>query len=172
MNETLSVRSANQTEASCSNILDKQALTEYIVAFIGDVVGCVLAVFLAKKLERKVMITSFAVLSQLIIILTYFDLNEVLQDILNLLLRLYVTGTRFSLWMVAVEAFPADLRGTASTFAHAIGDAGGTIGSFLTYLMYPTSPVAVLHCTSSRSTSGFSDGVSWRPSGSAAAGLC
>ena len=43
-----------------------------------------------------------------------------------------------------VDDFPTNLKGTASTFVIAVGDAGRTIGSFLTYLLYPISPAAVV----------------------------
>jgi hypothetical protein len=61
-----------------------------------------------------------------------------------MLLRFSVTGLRYSFWLLAVKDYPTELRGTASTFTHAVGNGGGTLGSMLTYALFPCSPVTVV----------------------------
>ena len=124
--------------------IDGKALAENILAFSGDILGCVLTIMLAKKLERRLLVTGFAAFSLLITISTPFDLNETVKQIFNLVFRLCMTGVRYPLKLFIVEVFPTNLKGTALAFVIAISEAGATIGSFLTYLLYPISPAAVV----------------------------
>ena len=99
---------------------------------------------MAKDLRRKLTANSFAVLALVTTISAYFYLDEIVGMLLNLMLRFSVTGFRILLWMIAVEAFPTTLSSTGVGFVHAIGDGGGSIGSFLTYLLFPISAMSVV----------------------------
>ena len=140
--ESQNIYSANDT--LCQNILDKKALAGNIVAFSGDVLGVILSGFLAKRVGRKVIVIGFSVLALLCTIPGFFELNKILKMILNMLLRLVGTGLRYRIYLISVAYYPTVLRSTASTFIHSLGDAGGTVGSFLTYSLYPVSPVSVV----------------------------
>ncbi|XP_063677242.1 synaptic vesicle 2-related protein-like [Bolinopsis microptera] len=140
--ESQNIYSANDT--SCQNILDKKALAGNIVAFFGDVLGVLLSGFLAKRVGRKFIVIGFSLLALLCTIAGFFDLNQTVKMILNMLLRLVGTGLRYRIYLMTLECYPTVLRSTASTFIHSLGDAGGTVGSFLTYLLYPVSPESVV----------------------------
>ena len=61
-----------------------------------------------------------------------------------MLLCLFGTGLRYTIWLISVGHYPTFLRSTVLTFIHSLGDAGGTVGCFLTYLLYPVSPVCLV----------------------------
>ena len=134
-------------DGKCGNSLDQAALIGVVVAFLGDVVGCTFAAISKKKLGnvgRKVVFRGLAVVALLATIPFFFDLPKVVTDILSMVLRFSVTGLRYSFWLLSIEDYPTVLRGTASAFTHAIGNLGGTLGSLLTYVLFPVGPVAVV----------------------------
>ena len=110
-------------------------------------VGCTFAAVTGKKfgdLGRKLVFRGLAVVALLALIPIFFTLSVVATDVLSMLLRFANTGLRYSFWLLAVEDYPTVLRGTASTFTHAVGNGGGTLGSLLTYALFPVSPVSVV----------------------------
>ena len=132
-------------EKECAHSMDHKILTGYLAAFFGDVVGCSFAAFAAKRIGRSLVIRGFAVLSLVISIPVYFDvMSDILKDVSSMLFRFSVTGLRFTLWLIAIEAYPTVLKGTVSGFTHAFGEAGGAIGALLTYELYPVSSISVV----------------------------
>ena len=131
-------------ETSCGDVLDRKDILQSFIAFLGDVVGCVMSVFLGKRFGKKLIVASFAVLALVTTVSAIFDLNEIFKVLDSMLLRLCVTGSRILLWSISVEGYPAAVRSTASSFIHGVGETGGTVGSFLTYLLFPISSVSVV----------------------------
>ena len=128
----------------CGNSLDQAALIGTLVAFSGDAFGSILAGLAGRKIGRILMLKSLGFLTLLTIISIYFDLNAILKNMLNMMVRLGVTGFRQTLFYIAVEAYPTVLRSTASGFTSCFGEVGAIFGSFVTYSIYPVSPVAVV----------------------------
>ena len=133
------------SDKKCTHTLDQKILNGYLAAFLGDVVGCSFAAFAGKRVGRRLVIRGFAVLALVISIPVYFDVtSDILKDVSSMLFRFSVTGLRFTLWLIAIEAYPTVLKGTVSGFTHAFGEAGGAIGSVLTYELYPVSSISVV----------------------------
>ena len=143
--DTEGEESETANENQCTYTLDQKVLTGCLAAFLGDVVGCSFAAFAGKKVGRRLVIRGFAVLALVISIPVYFDvMSDPLKDVLSMLFRFSVTGLRFTLWLIAIEAYPTVLKGTVSGFTHAFGEAGGAIGALLTYELYPVSSISVV----------------------------
>ena len=139
--------SSTKNASDCDGSLDQEALMDCTIATLGDIAGCIFTAFLISKvldLRIKVVVIILVVLTQLTSITGFFDLSEILTILFHALLRLSVSGLRYLIWLYTAESFPTILRGTASTFVHAFGDAGGTVGCFLTYLLYSKSPESVV----------------------------
>ncbi|KAL5249981.1 hypothetical protein ACHWQZ_G015901 [Mnemiopsis leidyi] len=132
-------------DKKCTQTLDQKVLNGYLAAFLGDVVGCSFAAFAGKRVGRRLVIRGFAVLAIVISVPVYFDItSDILKDVSSMLFRFSVTGLRFTLWLIAIEAYPTVLKGTVSGFTHAFGEAGGAIGAVLTYELYPVSSISVV----------------------------
>ena len=81
-----------------------------------------------KKMWRKFTVISFSALALLCAISGYFDLNEILKKvILNMLLCLFGTGLRYTIWLISVGHYPTFLRSTVSTLIHSLGTLEGLL---------------------------------------------
>ena len=148
-NDIIKMRNLSSVKntSNCDGSIDQEALMDSTIATLGDIAGCIFTAILISKaltLRKQVIVINLAVLAQLTTITGFFDFNDIVNILFHTLLRFSVAGLRYLIWLYTAEVFPTVLRGTASTFIHAFGDAGGTVGSLLTYSLYPISPVSVV----------------------------
>ena len=126
------------THMTQDHLIDLTIITGSVV--IAMIVGTAIA----KSFKRFWPIKISAILNFIAVVGLLFCINMMVTKALFFIVKFLLSVYNMLVWVVLCEFYPTVFRNTATGFINMWGKGAGAVATFLVYILYTTSPLAIV----------------------------